>query len=347
MLEIVNVLLEKSATGDKRKRSASESEGPTKRRRMVGGKDKTNIYRGNHACFHPLFPLYAITESLYQMSFSLENETSFDNVPFFQYINFVAKLVNGIITELQTPVGQLKATYYGLALREMLISTNMYLHTEIYTKTMGMSREQYLPIQLMNSVLSTPYINTEKSREGVFIHLPLFAKFLKNLNMHEVVERTPNTTVVKARGKIRQIMEKMCQQIMDDRGVEKTTQTRKVLSAPVIAAISANLGLKVVKSSSQKKKTRSSNKLTRKKSNKIGQIHPVAPAGVSTPEVKKSIMVEPNVSPQKLQLFGKRKLTKSGPNSGTRNSTNRNSGTRNSGKTKKIRKLISQGVAAV
>lgn len=336
MLKMVELLLETqtaaaaAAAPEKRKRSASEKEIPAKRRRIAGGASsktpRQNIYRGNHACFHPLFPLYVMCESLYQMSYSLEKE-SFDTVPFFQYINFVAKLVNGIATEIKTStVGQLKAAYFGLALREMFFSTNMYLHTDIYTKTMGMNREQYLPLLLTNSVLSVPFISREKSREGVFIRCPLFLDFLRKLNMNEVVERTPDISVEKARSKIIQIMDSVTRQIMDDRGIVVAAAKPKVQS---VAAISAKLGVDVKKPSSQKKKTRSTGKLTKRISREkaavaAAKIHPVAPAGVHTQEIKKPNTMK-NFSPPKLNLFGKRKMTKSAsrsaPKSGPSNKT--------------------------
>lgn len=329
---MVDLLLEKGV--DKRKRSVGDSaEGPTKRRRISGGggggagATKPNIYRGNHACFHPLFPLYAICESLYQMSYSLDEEAGFDNSIFYQYINFIAKLANGVFTEiLHSPLGQLKATFYGLALRELLISTNMYLHTDIYTKTMGMTREQYLQIQLMSSVLSCPYINTEKSREGMFLHCPLFKDFLSNLKMYEVVETTPNTTVVKARAKIRQIMEKMTVQIMGDRNLAGSTVAprSRPVSAPMVAAISAKMG---IKPGSYKKKTRTSENLTRKK---LGQ-QPVAPAGISTPSPMKPSAKLQQISPP-MMVLGKRRK------SNTKSTQKSGPSATSSGRTRKLKK---------
>ena len=170
-------------------------------------------------CFHPLLPIYVLTEGLYQMTFDHIDETM-DYELYLQYF----ELLNRMRTELEDIYQpntsdksiindrQVRAYFIGLGIRELFINANLLsLETKankLYIEEfMDLSQDEYMPIFLLNANIRNVVLgsaedtnNTEDTNKNIsrimLEKYPSFVEFLNEIDIPSIFYSEEDTPII-------------------------------------------------------------------------------------------------------------------------------------------------------
>jgi len=119
--------------------------------------ENDDIFTDNSICFHPLLPIYSISDSYLSL---VENDALDETIEYefyIQYLKFLTKCSNELeilySNENKTYENKVNAYVIGIGLKELFFSCDDYTYNSIL-KSIGMSSEEYTPISSLNATLS-------------------------------------------------------------------------------------------------------------------------------------------------------------------------------------------------
>ena len=146
-------------------------------------------------CFHPLLPIYVLSEGLYQMTFDHIDE-SMDYELYLQYFELLKRMREELEYTYQPATSdkntinnrQVTAYFIGIGIRELFINANILSlgmeQNELYIKKfMDLTQDEYMPIFLMNTNIRNIVLgNVEDNRDNISRIVLEYSKFVDFLN---------------------------------------------------------------------------------------------------------------------------------------------------------------------
>jgi hypothetical protein len=171
----------------------------------LGGGGKTrvdiDILSDNFFCFYPLLPIYMITDSLLYI---IENNNIIESLDYelwLQYFNFLQGLYQGLTKYLNKESSgsdKIKAYIIGMALKELLFTSNVNENNEDCATALKMPYRNYYPISSMSSTLSNiisgRIIQTEDEKKlgSILLKSSVFIEYLEQIDMNKKWESPIN-----------------------------------------------------------------------------------------------------------------------------------------------------------
>jgi len=163
-------------------------------------------------CFHPLLPIYVLTEGLYQMTFDHIDETM-DYELYLQYFELLKKMRSELEDIYQPKTSdkitinnsQVRAYFIGLGIRELFINANLLsLETEpnkLYIEEfMDLSLDEYMPIFLLNANIRNVVLgsaeDTNNNISRIVLEYPRFVEFLNEIDIPSIFYSEEETLII-------------------------------------------------------------------------------------------------------------------------------------------------------
>jgi hypothetical protein len=163
-------------------------------------------------CFHPLLPIYVLTEGLYQMTFDHIDETM-DYELYLQYFELLKRMRSELEYIYQPNTSdksiinnrQVSAYFIGLGIRELFINANLLsLETEankLYIEEfMDLSQDEYMPIFLLNANIRNIVLgsaeDTNNNISRIVLEYPRFVEFLNEIDIPSIFYSEEETPII-------------------------------------------------------------------------------------------------------------------------------------------------------
>jgi hypothetical protein len=164
-------------------------------------------------CFHPLLPIYVLTEGLYQMTFDHIDETM-DYELYLQYFELLKKMRSELEDIYQPKTSdkitinnsQVRAYLIGLGIRELFINANLLsLETEenkLYIEEfMDLSQDEYMPIFLLNANIRNVVLGSAEDTDNNISRImlekyPSFVEFLNEIDIPSIFYSEEDTPII-------------------------------------------------------------------------------------------------------------------------------------------------------
>ena len=163
-------------------------------------------------CFHPLLPIYVLTEGLYQMTFDHIDETM-DYELYLQYFELLKRMRTELEYIYQPNTSdkitinnsQIRAYFIGLGIRELFINANLLsLETKenkLYIEEfMDLSQDEYMPIFLLNANIRNVVLgsaeDTDNNISRIVLEYPRFVEFLNEIDIPSIFYSEEDTPII-------------------------------------------------------------------------------------------------------------------------------------------------------
>ena len=163
-------------------------------------------------CFHPLLPIYVLTEGLYQMTFDHIDETM-DYELYLQYFELLKRMRSELEYIYQPNTSdksiinnsQVTAYFIGLGIRELFINANLLsLETKankLYIEEfMDLSQDEYMPIFLLNANIRNVVLgsaeDTNNNISRIVLEYPRFVEFLNEIDIPSIFYSEEETPII-------------------------------------------------------------------------------------------------------------------------------------------------------
>jgi hypothetical protein len=163
-------------------------------------------------CFHPLLPIYVLTEGLYQMTFDHIDETM-DYELYLQYFELLKRMRSELEYIYQPKTSdksiinnrQVSAYFIGLGIRELFINANLLsLETEankLYIEEfMDLSQDEYMPIFLLNANIRNIVLGSAEDTNNyisrIVLEYPRFVEFLNEIDIPSIFYSEEETPII-------------------------------------------------------------------------------------------------------------------------------------------------------
>ena len=171
---------------------------------QAGGSDSVDIFKTVLSIFHPLLPIYMISNSFLKMGQNNDMDESLDYELYIKYSIYLNKLKTTLINvysgENNTTENKLKAYKIGFGLRELLFYSSDEEIYSIFCEILNMTPLEYFPISAMTDILSNKIsgqaIRTdEEKRECMgILRDEVFISFMHSVNPKEIFSNPVDRT---------------------------------------------------------------------------------------------------------------------------------------------------------
>lgn len=201
--------------------------------------ENDDVFRINSICFHPLLPIYMITQS-YMIAINNEDiEESMDFELFVNYLAFLKKIKDNVVEiysgENNTNINKLESYAIGIGLKQLLFISNndtngykdcldaLAAEDSIYASVSSLT-ENFC--SCISGKVQHPDIVLEQG--PIYLKSNLFRQFARRLNVNRIFGISPDTTnfnLKDFRKKVLQFSTEVAEQIINDRKGLATTAT--------------------------------------------------------------------------------------------------------------------------
>ena len=192
----------------------------------------TDIFQDNTVCFHPLLPIYMITQT-YMSAINNEHiEESQDFDLFVNYLNFLKKIKEKVVQiysgeNNNTNLNKLEAYAIGLGLKQLLfVSNNTNDGYGDCLKVLNAEDSIYRPVSSLTDSLCSAICGKITHadivlQEGlIYLNSDLFTQFARSLNVNRIFGfyvDTTNFELSKFKAQVLEFSNELAQQIIADR----------------------------------------------------------------------------------------------------------------------------------
>ena len=220
----------------------------------------TDIFQDNTICFHPLLPIYMITQT-YMSAINNEHiEESLDFDLFVNYLNFLKKIKEKVVEiysgENNTNINKLEAYAIGLGLKQLLfVSNNTNEGYRDCVKVLNADDNIYRSVSSLTDVLCTAICGKITHADIVLLEGPiylnsdLFTQFARSLNVNRIFGfyvDTTNFDLSNFKAQVLEFSNELAEQIIADRNGRSTVpiSSASSISAPIRSSDDVGSGLK-------------------------------------------------------------------------------------------------------
>ena len=220
----------------------------------------TDIFQDNTICFHPLLPIYMITQT-YMSAINNEHiEESLDFDLFVNYLNFLKKIKEKVVEiysgENNTNINKLEAYAIGLGLKQLLfVSNNTNEGYRDCVKVLNADDNIYRSVSSLTDVLCSAICGKITHADIVLLEGPiylnsdLFTQFARSLNVNRIFGfyvDTTNFDLSNFKAQVLEFSNELAQQIIADRNGRSTVpiSSASSISAPIRSSDNVASGLK-------------------------------------------------------------------------------------------------------
>jgi hypothetical protein len=220
----------------------------------------TDIFQDNTICFHPLLPIYMITQT-YMSAINNEHiEESLDFDLFVNYLNFLKKIKEKVVEiysgENNTNINKLEAYAIGLGLKQLLfVSNNTNEGYRDCVKVLNADDNIYRSVSSLTDVLCSAICGKITHADIVLLEGPiylnsdLFTQFARSLNVNRIFGfyvDTTNFDLSNFKAQVLEFSNELAQQIIADRNGRSTVpiSSASSISAPIRSSDDVGSGLK-------------------------------------------------------------------------------------------------------
>jgi len=214
--------------------------------------NETNVLQNNSICFHPLLPVYMITQTYYSAITNEDILASMDFELFVNYFTFLQKIKNTIVSSYSgandTNKNQMDSYAIGIGLKQLLfISNNTQEGYQSCLNVLGTTDDIYSkPSSLTDNLVSdiSGKINLSDidiENGSIYLESELFKTFAKSLDVNSIFNNMPDSETFNASNFIKEVFQfsvELGEQIVSDRtGVTPRTFQEIIASRPVYSGI--------------------------------------------------------------------------------------------------------------
>ena len=220
----------------------------------------TDIFQDNTICFHPLLPIYMITQT-YMSAINNEHiEESLDFDLFVNYLNFLKKIKEKVVEiysgeNNNTNLNKLEAYAIGLGLKQLLfVSNNTNDGYRDCLKVLNAEDSIYRPVSSLTDSLSSAICGKITHadivlQEGpIYLNSDLFTQFARSLNVNRIFGfyvDTSDFNLSNFKAQVLEFSNELAQQIIADRTGNGSVPISPASSiSPPISDTNVALGLK-------------------------------------------------------------------------------------------------------
>ena len=207
--------------------------------------ENDDVFRINSICFHPLLPIYMITQS-YMIAINNEDiEASMDFELFVNYLAFLKKIKDNVVEiysgENNTNINKLEAYAIGIGLKQLLFISNndmngykdcldvLAAEDAIYASVSSLT-ENFC--SCISGKVQHPDIVLEQG--PIYLKSDLFRQFARRLNVNRIFGISPDATnfnLKDFRKKVLQFSTEVAEQIINDRNGLPTPAASSISNA--------------------------------------------------------------------------------------------------------------------
>lgn len=220
----------------------------------------TDIFQDNTICFHPLLPIYMITQT-YMSAINNEHiEESLDFDLFVNYLNFLKKIKEKVVEiysgeNNNTNLNKLEAYAIGLGLKQLLfVSNNTNDGYRDCLKVLNAEDSIYRPVSSLTDSLCSAICGKITHadivlQEGpIYLNSDLFTQFARSLNVNRIFGfyvDTSDFNLANFKAQVLEFSNELAQQIIADRTGNGSVPISPASSiSPPISDTNVALGLK-------------------------------------------------------------------------------------------------------
>ena len=219
----------------------------------------TDIFQDNTICFHPLLPIYMITQTYMSAINNQHIEESLDFDLFVNYLNFLKKIKEKVVEiysgENNTNINKLEAYAIGLGLKQLLfVSNNTNEGYRDCVKVLNADDNIYRSVSSLTDVLCTAICGKITHADIVLLEGPiylnsdLFTQFARSLNVNRIFGfyvDTSDFNLSNFKADVLRFSNELAQQIIADRTGNRNVPISPASSiSPPISDTNVALGLK-------------------------------------------------------------------------------------------------------
>jgi len=195
-----------------------------------------DVFKNSSICFHPLLPIYMITQA-YMISINNESiQESLDADLFINYLNFLKKIKENVVN-IYSGVNnnnekKLEAYVIGICLRQLLFISNndnngyqdclKALGTDDLVYSKVSSYTESLAYNISGKITFDDYIIQQGP---VYLNSDFFSDFAHGIDVNSIFSNNPNYDSFNEqtfRSEVLDFSVEIAQQIMSDRGIKQT-----------------------------------------------------------------------------------------------------------------------------
>lgn len=224
-----------------------------KKQRTIGGAITDNmddIFNDSKLCFHPLLPVYILTQSFLSSINNEDIESSLDCDLFVNYFNFL-KIIKGLVINIYSGENnnnekKIQAYKIGVGLKQLFFVENNNIESyqecievlntndEIFSKV-----SSYTETLVNNFCGKITYDNQETQNSSIYLKSNLFKEFIRNIDINKIFLEVPDYTSFDQnifRRLVLKFSSEVAKQIITDRGMEYNDPTTSIKSPDVVAS---------------------------------------------------------------------------------------------------------------
>jgi len=166
--------------------------------------DESNVFKSNNICFHPLLPIYMITQSYYSAINNEDILSSMDFEIFVNYFNFLKKIKENLVAsysgENNNNANKLDSYAIGIALKQLLFLLNnteegykqcldvLGTTDDIYSNSSSLTEN--LAADISGKIILS---DIDKEEGSIYLESELFKIFAKSLDVNTIFKNIPES----------------------------------------------------------------------------------------------------------------------------------------------------------
>lgn len=200
--------------------------------------DESNVFKSNNICFHPLLPIYMITQSYYSAINNEDILSSMDFEIFVNYFDFLKKIKENLVASYSgdnnNNTNKLDSYAIGIALKQLLFLLNnteegykqcldvLGTTDDIYSNSSSLTEN--LVADISGKIILS---DIDKEEGSIYLESELFKIFAKSLDVNTIFKNIPESDgfdLSDFKDKVFKFSVELGEQIIADRnGVEPRT----------------------------------------------------------------------------------------------------------------------------
>ena len=247
-------ILNKKTTTNTDGANAASSTLPEKKQRTSGGAmtdDTIDIFSDSRLCFHPLLPIYILTQSYISSIQNEDIETSLDCDLFVNYFDFLKKIkelvVNIYLGENNNNEKKIQAYEIGVGLKQLFfVENNNFVSYQTCINILNTNDEIFSKVSSYTETLvdnicgKIMFEDQELQNSSNYLNSELFTEFAHSIDLDGIFSAVPDYNSFDKnifREKVLQFSSEVAKQIITDRGMEYSGSRTSTMSQGVARGV--------------------------------------------------------------------------------------------------------------